>query len=125
MAAKRKSEESTPNEPRWPDSLSRVGAIRFARRYSNFKEAVHFFRDLVGLPLYETFEGSYGNNGAIFGMPTPALTFEVVEADGPLVVDRHESLCLYFPNESAMHDAIARLETAGIRPASDQHPYWQ
>ena len=44
--------------------LASIGGIRFARRSSNFKETVRFYRELVGLPLYETFEASYGNNGA-------------------------------------------------------------
>jgi len=107
----------------WPDSLARIGAIRFARRYFHFKEAVHFYRDLVGLPLYETFEGSYGSNGAIFGMPTPALSFEIVEAVEPLVVDPHEQLCLYFPDAAAKEAAIERLQAAGVKPV-ESHPYW-
>jgi len=108
----------------WPESLRGIGAIRFARRYFHFKEAVHFYRDLVGLPVYETFEGSYGNNGFIFGMPTAALSFELVEADQPVAVDPHESLCLYFPDEAAKQVAIARIKDAGIPPAEEQHPYW-
>ncbi len=53
----------------WPEELASIGAIRFARTYYQYDEAVHFFRDLVRLPLYEQFEGSYGENGSIFGLP--------------------------------------------------------
>src|SRR5437879_12388932 len=82
----------------WPESLSRIGAIRFARRYHNYEEAVHFYRDLVGLPLLETFNGSYGPNGAIFGLPDPSLTFELVESGQPLAVELSHPLSLHSPD---------------------------
>ncbi|MCV7050900.1 VOC family protein [Mycobacterium heidelbergense] len=108
----------------WPPRLASIGAIRFARRSSNFEETVRFYRDLVGLPLYETFEASYGSNGAIFGLPSWNLTLEIVESVDPVAVDHHEQLCLYFPDEQAQHAAIARLRAAGMA-AIEQHPYWE
>ena len=107
----------------WPKELASIGAIRFARAYHHYEEAVHFFRDLVGLPLYEQFEGSYGENGSIFGLPTPELTFEVVESTEPVPVSRYEALCLYFPDEAAKQAAMSRLRGAGAQP-SESHPYW-
>ncbi len=107
----------------WPAQLASIGAIRFTRRSSNFEETVRFYRDLVGLPLYETFEGSYGGNGAIFGLPSWNLTLEIVESVAPVAVDRHEQLCLYFPDKQAQEAAIARLRAANAEPAQ-QHPYW-
>ena len=64
----------------------------------------------MGLPLYETFEASYGSNGAIFGLPSWNLTMEIVEAIDAVAVDHHEQLCLYFPDKSAQQAAIARLQ---------------
>jgi hypothetical protein len=113
----------TRREPRWPDELASIGAIRFARRSANFAATVGFYRDLVGLPLYLTFEESYGSTGAIFGMPGSTLTFEIVAADEPVSVDSHEQLCLYFPGEPARRDATARLRAAGMEPVPS-HPYW-
>ncbi|MEE6137085.1 VOC family protein [Mycobacterium sp. 050128] len=108
----------------WPMQLASIGAIRFARRSSNFEETVHFYRDLVGLPLFETFEASYGSNGAIFGLPSWNLTMEIVAApDGDVAVDHHEQLCLYFPDEQSQRAAIARLKEAGVEEVQ-QHPYW-
>lgn len=109
----------------WPEELASIGAIRFGRTYRHYEEAVHFFRDLVGLPLYETFESSYGSNGAIFAMPTPALTLEVVEATEPTPVSPGDALILYFPNVGAQQRAMARLRAAGVEPAEEQHPYWE
>ncbi|GLE51804.1 VOC family protein [Mycobacterium montefiorense] len=109
----------------WPIQLAPIGAIRFARRSSNFEETVRFYRDLVGLPLFETFEDSYGSNGAIFGMPSWNLTMEIVQAlDGDVVVDHHEQLCLYFPDQPSQQAAVARLREAGLE-AEPQHPYWE
>ena len=108
----------------WPIQLASIGAIRFARRSSNFEETVRFYRELVGLPLYELFEASYGSNGAIFGLPSWNLTLEIVEAVDAVAVDSHEQLCLYFPDKQAQQTAIARLQQAGLEPV-EQHPYWE
>ena len=107
----------------WPDELALIGAIRFARRSPHFESTVQFYRDLVGLPLVATFGDSYGSNGAIFGLPGTALTFEIVEADEPVAVDAGDQLCLYFPDATAQQQAIARLSAAGLEPA-ESHPYW-
>jgi catechol 2,3-dioxygenase-like lactoylglutathione lyase family enzyme len=108
----------------WPIQLASIGAIRFARRSSNFEETVRFYRELVDLPLFETFEASYGSNGAIFGLPSWNLTMEIVQApDSDVAVDQHEQLCLYFPDEQSQRAAIARLREAGLEEVQ-QHPYW-
>jgi catechol 2,3-dioxygenase-like lactoylglutathione lyase family enzyme len=107
----------------WRPELTSIGAIRFARTYYRYEEAVRFFRDLVGLPLYEQFEGSYGENGSIFGLPGPELTLEVVQGTKPTPVSEYEALCLYFPDEAAKQAAISRLTAAGVEPA-ESHPYW-
>src|SRR5437764_8923764 len=112
------------SNPEWPEELRAIGAIRFGRTYYHYQDAVHFFRDLVGLPLYETFAGSYGNNGVIFAMPTPALTFEIVEAINEIPVSPYDALILYFPDRDSQQRAMARLEAAGVEPEAEQHPYW-
>ena len=107
----------------WPDELALIGAIRFARRSTQFESTVQFYRDLVGLPLVATFGDSYGSNGAIFGLPGTALTFEIVEADEPVAVDAGDQLCLYFPDATAQQQATARLSAVGLQPTMS-HPYW-
>ena len=107
----------------WPEQLASIGAIRFARRSAHFDSTVQFYRDVVGLPLVDTFTESYGSNGAIFGLPGAALTFEIVEAADPVAVDPHEQLCLYFPDPAAQQHATARLTAAGLEPV-ESHPYW-
>ncbi|OBG78918.1 glyoxalase [Mycobacterium sp. E2462] len=108
----------------WPAQLASIGALRFARRSANYVETVRFYRELVGLPLFETFGESYGSNGAIFGLPSWNLTLEIVEATEAVAVDPHEQLCLYFPDAEAQQAAIGRLRAAGVAPVP-QHPYWE
>lgn len=108
----------------WPTHLASIGGIRFARRSSNFEETVRFYRELVGLPVYETFEASYGSNGVIFGLPSWNLTMEIVESPELVGVDHHEQLCLYFPDKEAQQAATARLQAAGLTPV-EQQPYWE
>ena len=116
---------NAPTGPKtaWPSELASVGAIRFARTYYHYSEAVRFFGDLVGLPLYEQFEGSYGENGSIFALPCSAFTFELVQGTEPTPIPAYDALCLYFPDQEAQHAAMSRLEAAGIQP-SESHPYW-
>ncbi|BDB44858.1 MULTISPECIES: VOC family protein [Mycobacterium] len=110
-------------ETHWPARLASIGGIRFARRSANYAETVRFYRELVGLPLHETFSESYGSTGAIFGLPNWNLTMEIVEATEDVPVDPHDQLCLYFPDRPARDAAVARLQAAGQRPV-EQHPYW-
>lgn len=109
--------------PHWPKELASIGAVRFGRTYYHYDEAVHFFRDLVGLPLYEQFEGSYGENGSIFGLPSAAFTLELVQGTEPTPVSAYDALCLYFPDQKSQQAAMARLEAAGVKPTTS-HPYW-
>lgn len=107
-----------------PLPLVAPGGLRFARGSFNFEDTVRFYRDLVGLPLRETFERSYGTTGAIFAMPDEALTFELVCVDEPIEAHGHEQLCLYFPDERSRDAATARLRAAGVLPEAKQHAYW-
>ena len=111
------------SNPEWPKELASIGAIRFGRTYYHYQDAVHFFRDLVGLPLYEQFEGSYGENGSIFALPSSAFTFEVVQGTEPTPGSPDDALCLYFPDQEAQQAAMSRLKAAGVQPA-ESHPYW-
>jgi catechol 2,3-dioxygenase-like lactoylglutathione lyase family enzyme len=108
----------------WPAALADIGAIRFGRLCNRFEETVRFYRDLVRLPLHETFEASYGENGVIFGLPGPSLTFELVQSERPVVSEVLQQICLYFPDSRALANATQRLRAAGIEPVKS-HPYWE
>jgi YycE-like protein len=117
-------EDKGRHDVRWSSALAAIGAIRFGRRCHRFEETVRFYRDLVGLPLYEEFEASYGERGAIFGLPGPSLTFELVQSDHPVVGDLLEQICLYFPDSTAQAVATESLRSGGVEPVKS-HPYWE
>ena len=53
----------------WPTHLA-PGAVRIAHRTSRFEETVDFYGELVGLPLIDDFNDSYGLDGAILAFRT-------------------------------------------------------
>jgi hypothetical protein len=109
---------------RWPEHLP-VGALRVGRSSAHYDQAVQFYRDLVGLPVLESFAGSYGEDGTIFGLPDSSVQLEIVRSTGLAVgVDRVDMLVLYLPDAAAQERLIARMAAAGMEPTS-QHPYWQ
>jgi catechol 2,3-dioxygenase-like lactoylglutathione lyase family enzyme len=117
---------STHPDParRWPEHLP-VGAVRVGRTSANYDQTVPFYRDLVGLPVLEHFEGSYGEDGTIFGLPDTSTQLEIVRSTGPArAVDRIDTLVFYLPDAAARERLVARMAAAGLEPAP-QHPYWQ
>ena len=109
---------------RWPEHLP-VGALRVGRSSAHYDQTVHFYRDLVGLPVLERFAGSYGEDGTIFGLPDSSVQLELVRSPEPAVqVDRVDMLVLYLPDAAAQERLIARMAAAGREP-TPQHPYWQ
>jgi hypothetical protein len=76
---------STPEQrhARWPEHLP-VGALRVVRWSARYDETVIFYRDIIGLPVLETFHHSYGLDGTILGMPGSLVHLEIVRlADAP------------------------------------------
>ena len=112
-------------EAEWPGLLP-VGAVRFARRTFDLAAAVVFYRDVVGLPLLVEFAADDGPDafaGAVFGMPGPAVTLEIVESAEPVPVDPHEQLVLYLPSPRERDEVVGRLTEAGLVPCA-QYQYW-
>ena len=108
---------------RWPEHLP-VGALRFGRSSAHYDQSVRFYRDLVGLPVLESFTASYGEDGTIFGLPDTSVQLEIVRSTEPVVrVHRIDTLVFYLPDEAAQEQLIARMADAGLEPTS-QHPYW-
>jgi hypothetical protein len=82
---------------RWPEHLP-VGALRVGRSSAHYDQAVQFYRDLVGLPILESFERSYGEDGAIFGLPDTSVQLEIVRSTEPVArVDRIDTLVFTCP----------------------------
>ena len=91
----------------------------------HYDQTVRFYRDLVGLPMLESFAASYGEDGTIFGLPDTSVQLEIVRSAEPVVrADRLDMLVFYLPDAAAQERLIARMAAAGVEPTS-QHPYWQ
>jgi catechol 2,3-dioxygenase-like lactoylglutathione lyase family enzyme len=110
---------------RWPERLP-VGAFRVVRASVHYDETVRFYRDVVGLPVLETFEESFGEDGTIFGLPDSSTHLEIVRAREPAgPVGRFDQLVFYLTDAAAQREMMARLAAQGARPAAEQHRYWQ
>jgi catechol 2,3-dioxygenase-like lactoylglutathione lyase family enzyme len=109
---------------RWPEHLP-VGALRVGRTSPHYDRTVQFYRDLVGLPVLESFEGSYGEDGTIFGLPDTSTQLELVRSTEPAVAPgRIDMLVFYLADVAARERLVARMAAAGLEPAP-QHPYWE
>jgi hypothetical protein len=64
-----------PEGVRWPGHLP-VGALRVVRWSANYDQTVLFYRDMIGLPVLETFHDSYGLDGTILGLPGGTVHLE-------------------------------------------------
>ena len=52
--------------------------LRVVRWSAHYDDTVVFYRDIIGLPVLETFQDSYGLDGTILGMPGSAVHLEIV-----------------------------------------------
>jgi len=107
----------------WPAHV-RPGALRFARASDHYQDTVAFYRDLVGLPVVDSFSGSFDEDGTIFGLPDTAVQLEIVRAHGDdRAAGSFDPLALYLDDLTAVERATQRLRAAGLTPAP-AHPYW-
>jgi len=82
---------------------------------AHYDQTVQFYRDIVGLPVLESFEGSYGEDGTIFGLPDSSTQLEIVRSTEPAIpVDRIDTLVLYLPDAAARERLVARMAAAGL-----------
>ena len=88
-----------PGGARWPAHLP-VGALRVVRWSTRYDQTVAFYRDIIGLPVLETFQDRQH--------PAPGL----------------DQLVLYLPDAAAQERITARLAAAGVEPVA-QIDYWQ
>jgi hypothetical protein len=113
-----------PEGARWPAHLP-VGALRVVRWSARYDQTVIFYRDIIGLPVLETFQDSYGLDGTILGLPGGAVHLEIVRLrNGPSPAPGLDQLVFYLPDTAAQEKITARLTAAGVDPVA-QIEYWQ
>jgi YycE-like C-terminal domain/YycE-like N-terminal domain len=112
-----------PAHPRWPVHLP-VGAMRVVRWSTHYEQTVIFYRDIVGLPVLETFRDSYGLDGTILGLPGGPVHLEIVRlTDTRQLPPGLDQLVFYLPDAGAQEQITARLAAAGLDPVA-QIDYW-
>jgi len=108
----------------WPEHL-RVGALRVVRWSAHYDQTVAFYRDIVGLPVLETFHASYGLDGTILGLPGGPVHLEIVRLpDARHPAPGLDQLVFYLPDAAAQERVKARLAAAGVPPVP-QIDYWE
>ena len=118
-------EHDEPATTLWPDHL-RPGAFRWVRSSTHYNDTVAFYRDLVGLPVVDSFRDSYGDDGTIFGLPGFVTHLEIVRSHQVQAApDRFDQIVFYLPDDAALVRAIAPLLGAGLAPDPAPHAYWR
>ena len=113
-----------PQHGRWPQHLP-VGALRVMRLSARYEQTVAFYRDIIGLPVLEAFDDSYGQDGTILGLPGSTVHLEIVRLRGALApTPGRDQLVFYLPDASAMQRLAARFTSADIHPVP-QIDYWE
>ena len=108
----------------WPAHL-RPGALRWVRSSRHYEDTVEFYRDVVGLPVVDTFSASFDEDGTIFGLPDTTVQIEVVRATGSVrSPDQFDQLVFYLSGAAAVEAAVEPLLTTGREPDPAAHPYW-
>jgi YycE-like C-terminal domain/YycE-like N-terminal domain len=108
----------------WPSHLP-VGALRVVRWSPRYEQTVIFCRDIIGLPVLETFQDSYGLDGTILGLPGGPVHLEIVRSrDRQSTASGLDQLVFYLPDSAAQEQITRRLAVAGIEPVV-QIAYWQ
>jgi len=101
-----------------------VGALRVVRWSARYDQTVTFYRDIVGLPVLETFGDSYGLDGTILGLPAGPVHLEIVRlTDERYLPPGLDQLVFYLPDAAAQEQIMARLAAAGLDPVA-QIDYW-
>jgi hypothetical protein len=106
----------------WPADL-RPGALRWVRSSTHFEDTVAFYRDLVGLPVVDSFRDSYGEDGVSFGLPGIETHMEIVRSqEVEARTDRFDQMVFYLTGDDALTQAVAPLVRAGVARDPAPHP---
>jgi catechol 2,3-dioxygenase-like lactoylglutathione lyase family enzyme len=97
--------------------------VRVARHTARLAELVGFYRDGIGLPEIDRFEGHEGYDGVFLAVPGTGAHLEFTSggAHGPPAPHAESLLVLYLGSRSAVDDVVRRLGTHPVRSAN---PYW-
>ena len=101
--------------------------MRVARPTDRLEEVVAFYRDGIGLPVIDSFEGHAGYSGIMLGLPGTSYHLEFTHhqngSDCP-APSRDNLLVFYLHDRAAMDRVVDRLRSMGYPPVPPENPYW-
>ncbi len=110
----------------WPIALP-VVAVRVARPTDRLEAVVAFYRDGLGLPVIDSFEGHAGYSGVMLGLPGTSYHLEFTHheagSDCP-APSKDNLLVLYLSERTAIERLVDRLRTRGYPGVPPENPYW-
>jgi catechol 2,3-dioxygenase-like lactoylglutathione lyase family enzyme len=113
-----------PRQARWPAHLAAC-ALRVVRWSARYEQTVTSYRDIIGLPVPETFRDSYGLDGTIPGLPGGQVHLEIDRAGQASYPGAGLDRLVFYPPDAAAWERMqARLAAAGTRPVP-QIGCWQ
>jgi catechol 2,3-dioxygenase-like lactoylglutathione lyase family enzyme len=117
----------SPDRDAWPAQLP-VRQVRVARPTDRLEEVVGFYRDGLGLPELDRFEGHGGYSGVMLGLPGAGHHLEFTSHVGgsPGAAPSAENLLvLYLGSATERDDVMNRLDALGHGPVEAENPFWE
>jgi catechol 2,3-dioxygenase-like lactoylglutathione lyase family enzyme len=114
------------SDEQWPHDFP-VARVRVARSTDRLDEVVAFYRDGVGLPVIDSFEGHKGYSGVMLGLPGTSYHLEFTSHDSgnPFPAPSKDNLLVfYLDNRAAIDHVVDRLRSMGYSAVSPENPYW-
>jgi catechol 2,3-dioxygenase-like lactoylglutathione lyase family enzyme len=111
----------------WPPELP-VMRVRVARPTDRLEQVVAFYRDGIGLPVIDSFQGHAGYSGIMLGLPGADyhLEFTQHEEGSPCPAPTRDNLLVFsLRDAAAIERVVARLSARGHLSVPPENPYWR
>lgn len=114
------------SDEQWPQDFP-VACVRVARPTDHLVEVVAFYRDGIGLPVIDSFQGHAGYSGFMLGLPGTSYHLEFTHhEDGSAcpAPSKDNLLVFYLSDRAAIDRVVDRLRNMGYPPVPPENPYW-
>ncbi len=114
------------SDEQWLHDLP-VIRVRVARPTDRLEDVVAFYRDGIGLPVIDSFEGHAGYSGFMLGLPGTSYHLEFTHHEGRSACpapSKDNLLVFYLGDRAAIDRVVDRLRSMGYPPVSPENPYW-
>jgi catechol 2,3-dioxygenase-like lactoylglutathione lyase family enzyme len=98
-------------------------AARVARPVHDLARSTHFYRDVLGLPVLESFRGHAGYDGVFLALPGGGELELTRGPSAPVPTSEEDLLVLYVRDDAALRTTTERI-AAGAERVAAANPYW-